>query len=318
MLTADEVIWGYRYVLGRDPESRSTIERQSADNADWATFRRRLISSPEFQSKGLPISTGRSKWVAADILGGQRLLWLDLVDEFVSRGCLNDDYEQLESDVVRRHLREGHVFVDVGANIGWFTLLASPPVGAGGRVHAFEPRKPTVDYLRRSVAMNDLGAIVVVHEFGLDRMAGQAKLCWKASTRNPGHSYLGTGEGHAAEEIQEVRLESLDRLRLGRIDMIKLDVEGAEMRVLEGGEATLTLSRPVALCEIYPAQLRAVSKAAPADVFGWFKTRGYRSFIVDRQRNGEEINDFPTDWRKELINVAFVPRDRQSSDNQNL
>ena len=166
MLTHDEVVWGYRYLLGRDPESAQAIEGHS-HHAGWREFRAALLDSPEFMrvqgTRKLP-----PKWVAAEVFGGERLLWLDLADSYVSCGCLYNSYEPLETAFVAANLGEGDVFLDIGANIGWFTMLATTLIGEKGQVHAFEPRKPTVDYLRRSVTLNGLDAIVTVYDVGLD------------------------------------------------------------------------------------------------------------------------------------------------------
>src|SRR5690348_15511421 len=130
---------------------------------DWRKFRQALLKSAEFSRNSLarPLVP---KWVAAEIFGGKRLIWLDLMDDYVSRGCLFDAYESIETELVRKHLKPGQVFLDIGANIGWFTLLASMIVGEEGHVHAFEPRRPTVGYLRRSVSANSLDALVTVHD----------------------------------------------------------------------------------------------------------------------------------------------------------
>lgn len=309
MLTHDEVIWGYRYLLGREPEGARVVVSHAMENANWQAFRVRLLASPEFR-RSSAVSSPTSRWVATEIQGGKRLIWLDLADDYVSRGCLLDAYEPLESEFVRTHLRPGDVFVDVGANIGWFTLLASTIVGATGHVHAFEPRRPTVEYLRRSVAMSGLDAFVTVHDVGLSNTPGECRLGWDRGSRNPGHSYLVETETSDLIEAQPIRLDTLDRIAIGRVDMIKIDVEGAEMLALSGAEETIAVNRPFVLSELYPAQLKSVSKATPADFIAWFKLRGYRAKIVDPRRTGEEIDDFPADWHKELVNVAFIPQDR--------
>lgn len=147
VLTSDEAIWGYRYILGRDPEDGSVLDRHMRAYPNWHNFRQALLNSSEFTRSRIERSP-ESKWVASSILAGERLIWLDLADNYVSRGCLFDSYEPVETDLVRRHLAAGDVFFDIGANIGWFSLLASTIVGPSGHVHAFEPRRPTVEYSR--------------------------------------------------------------------------------------------------------------------------------------------------------------------------
>ena len=306
MLTRDEVIWGYRYILGREPESIRVINKHSRSHSNWRHFRDALLRSTEFSVK-THLCADASKWVACEILSGRRVIWVDLADDFVSRGSLFDCYEPLESEFLRQNLRADSVFLDIGANVGWFTLLASTIIGDGGHVHAFEPRHPTVQYLKRSVAMNHLESMVTVHELGLDCTEGHAQLGYERGTRNPGHSFLVDEDPQTEIEVQAIRTDALDHFHFKRIDVVKLDVEGAEMRVLKGGEATITANRPTVLSEIYPEQLKSVSKATPSEYIGWYKARGYSATIVDKQRYGEVIDNFPPDWYKELISVAFKP-----------
>lgn len=306
MLTNDEAIWGYRYILGRDPESNTVLERHVRAYSDWRNFRQALLDSSEFSRSRIERAT-ESKWVAASILAEKRMIWLDLSDSYVSRACLFDSYEPIETGLVRQHLKSGDVFLDVGANIGWFSLLASTIVGPEGHIHAFEPRKPTVNYLLRSIVMNGLESTVTVHDFGLDKVSSEQFLGWVKNTPNPGSSMVTSSANHAGLETIPIHLVALDTLNIPRVNFVKIDVEGAEMRALEGGTNTLSRDRPIVLSEIYPDQLQRVSKATPSDYFAWFGDRGYRAFIADVVRTGEEITGFPADWHKELINVLFLP-----------
>jgi FkbM family methyltransferase len=306
VLTNDEVIWGYRYILGRDPESTVVLDQHMRAYPNWRKFRQALLKSSEFDRSRIE-RAHESKWVAAFILGGERLIWLDLADSFVSRGCLFDAYEPVETDLVRQHLTAGDVFLDIGANIGWFSLLASTIVGPSGHVHAFEPRTPTVDYLRRSILMNGLESTITVHGVGLDSGASEQFLGWVKDTPNPGSSMVMSSVTHEGMDSIPIRLVALDTLSIPRVNFVKIDVEGAEMRVLEGGANTLGRNRPIVLSEIHPDQLHRVSRVSPSDYFAWFLNKGYRAFIADAVRTGEEITGFPADWHKELMNVIFLP-----------
>lgn len=308
MLTSDEVVWGYRYTLGRDPESNLVLDRHKAAHEDWRQFRDRLLASAEF----MHAHRGRTlppKWVATDILQGQRLLWLDLEDAFVSRGCLMDGYEPVESAFVRANLREGDVFLDIGANIGWFTMLASTIVGGSGHIHSFEPRKPTVDYLRRSVQANALSDLISVHDVGLADRNGEWHLAWAKGTSNPGSSCLMEDAGGANLNTIAITLQALDDLAIDKVDFIKIDIEGAEMLAMNGGSQTIARNRPVVMSELHPKQLHLVSRASSADYIGWFKRQGYRVFLLEADRK-DELDDFPQFLNKELANIVCLPPDR--------
>jgi hypothetical protein len=111
-------------------------------------------------------------------------------------------------------------------------------------------------------------------------------------------------------EYQSVRLQALDHLGLERVDFMKVDVEGTEMRVFRGARATIERSRPIILSELSPEMLKRVSGVPVRTFFDFFQALGYRCFIVDKQRCGEEVVEFPDKWDKELINLGLVPVQR--------
>src|ERR1700712_513976 len=95
MLTRDEIIWGYRYLLGREPENAAIIDSHSNLVADVQAFREALLRSDEFARTFVQFQP--PCWVAAPVFAGRRLLWINLADRYVSLGCLQDSYEPIES-----------------------------------------------------------------------------------------------------------------------------------------------------------------------------------------------------------------------------
>jgi FkbM family methyltransferase len=308
MVPREAVIWGYRLILGREPESEAAIEGHGR-LADVAALRRHLLKCEEFTRKNL-VSALPRVWVAAPVMHGQRLMWIDLGDQFVSLGCLFDNYEPAETRFVRAALRPGDVFIDVGANVGWFTLLASTIVSDTGKIYAFEPRAETGDHLEKTVTLNRLENQITVYRYALSDTEGKAFLNWAKDTDNPGGSFLADQVASERMEAQLVPLRQLDQLGLERVDFMKVDVEGAEMRVFRGARATLERCRPVILSELSPEMLERGSGAHTDAFFAFFKEFGYRCFTIDMQRDSEEITGFPADWHKPLLNVGLVPMEQ--------
>jgi len=267
VLTHDEVVWGYRYILGRDPES-DVVVRTHAATKDVPAFRDALLRSKEFA--GISIQFDHPCWVAAPVFGGARLMWIDLRDRYVSLGCLHDAYEPVETRFVRGILKENDVFVDVGANVGWYTMLASTVIGDGGQIHAFEPRRPIVDYLQRTVALNGLEKVITVYPIGLSNETKSESLMWGATSDNGGSASFARDDASADMVCQTIEVQSLDNLCLDHVDVIKIDVEGAEPLVLEGARGTIERDRPIILSEIHPEQLRRVSRCSPQQCFDFF------------------------------------------------
>lgn len=305
MLTRDEVVWGYRYILGRDPESERVVQASAAAMKDVPAFRRALLQSTEFAR--LHAQTQKPYWVAAPVFGGSRLMWIDLSDRYVSLGCLEDAYEPIESRFIRNVLKTNDVFVDVGANIGWYTMLASTIVGNRGHIHAFEPRRQIVDYLRRTVALNGAGDLVTVYPIGLSNDAKCETLMWSGISDNGGGASFARDDASTDMVCQTIDVRALDSLDVGDVDVVKIDVEGAELLVVEGARRTIERHRPIILSEVFPEQLRRVSRCTPEQYFDFFLSRDYAGYIVDNLRYGENVQTFPDVDGRSLVNIGFIP-----------
>ncbi len=148
-------------------------------------------------------------------------------------------------------LRPGDTCYDVGANIGVYTLWAAGLVGPSGQVHAFEPVPPTMAVLREMVLRNGLGQVVPVAS-AIGATVGQTGL----------RSYQGaSGRAHAVADPSHAdhlaRLDTLDAYvaRHRPPDLVKIDVEGAEIDVLRGAVGLLAAHAPALLLEMLPSHL---------------------------------------------------------------
>jgi FkbM family methyltransferase len=144
-------------------------------------------------------------------------------------------HEPEDMAFVLHFLRPGHVFYDVGANIGSYTLLAA---AAGAKVHAIEPSPGTAVALRRNIEANSLSKRVDVHECALGAKPGTARLSRGTDTTN--HIMA---EGESAKFTDSVVVRTLDSIfEPDSVGFVKIDVEGFESEVLSG--AVLALSSP--------------------------------------------------------------------------
>ncbi|WP_259312750.1 FkbM family methyltransferase [Capillimicrobium parvum] len=145
---------------------------------------------------------------------------------------------------LERRLRPGDVVHDVGASIGFLTVICARLVGPEGRVVAFEPGDDAAGRLRHNVALNGLRNVTLVRAGVVDR-AGRGAFT--------GHSSLVWGDVEAIDD-GPIRLTTIDAEIAGGLpapDLVKLDVEGTEGAALRGMAATLRDHRPVVLCEIH-------------------------------------------------------------------
>lgn len=162
----------------------------------------------------------------------------------------NRPYEPATTNYLRQRLRAGGVFVDIGANHGYFTLLAAALVGSRGRVVAFEPNPPVFAQLVAHVELNGFGDRAVLLPQALsDRADDRATLYVSQWSENSGVSTLVPDASRIAvgavspDHTVAVRADTFDRWfaasGLDHVDLVKIDTEGCEDRVVDGMAAAL-------------------------------------------------------------------------------
>lgn len=185
-----------------------------------------------------------------------------------THGCWLGSYERDKQALFLRHIRPGVAVYDIGANVGFYTLLASRIVGPAGSVIAFEPLPRNLALLREHIRCNELANVRVIDAAVAER-AGEA--CFDDS--------LGHAEGHIAESGPiRVKVVAIDELRdAGQIPApaaMKIDVEGAEMAALRGADRTIAAAQPVIFLATHGA-------AVHAECLRWLRDRGYTCSSMD-------------------------------------
>jgi FkbM family methyltransferase len=194
-------------------------------------------------------------------------------------GCLDPN----EFALLDKLLTPGMVFMDVGANEGFYSVFASRRVGETGSVWAFEPSRREMERLTANVGLNGL-ANVRPFCVALADEDGDAELLI-ASDEHSGHNTLGHFVYESGLDRREpVRLRRLDSLvqesTLERLDFLKIDAEGAEMRVLAGAGDALRKFRPFILLEMNDPSLKAQGSSRDK-VIRHLESQDYRLYLFD-------------------------------------
>jgi FkbM family methyltransferase len=229
----------------------------------------------------------RGKYLPLRILGALspqwakvRGMWLLLhpQDGLQKQILLDGAYEPDVVDILHKYLRPGATFVDVGANIGYFTLIAAQTVGPQGTVHSFEPGPETAERCRQNVARNGLADNVQLHQIALSNQLAQ--LAFYISS-DSGNSSL-SGEGLDVKERVTVQTRSGDDVLsdLTRLDLLKMDVEGAELKALYGLRGTLERFRPPVILEVFD-ELLTHQGASAREVRSYMSELGYNETPLD-------------------------------------
>ena len=180
--------------------------------------------------------------------------------------------------VLRETVRPGDVFFDVGANVGFFTLLAARLVGPSGTVVAFEPQPENLEALRGNVSLNGFSN-VIVDPRAVSGSSGSGVLDW----RNPPTARLvDGGEAHSGRSFS-VRTTSIDDYvadNPGHVPrMVKIDVEGHELDVIRGMKRTLLEHGPTILCELHRTNRELASA---------LRELGYRTRVLEEDVSVEQ------------------------------
>ena len=261
----------YRIVLGRPADTGGVghfLPQLTAGSASLHDVAVTMIGSPEFRRAHPGVLADDPSTTVVDA-GGFRI-HVHGADHAVGHAMtLDGDYEPEVGAALRRLLRPGDTFVDVGANYGWHSLLAASVVGPDGRVLAIEPNPDNSTLLARSAADSGFANITVVTAAVADA-PGWAALVTDGS--NGWIAPLGDPVGPVTCSYA-VPVRTLDEIvssaGFERVDVVKVDVEGNEVGVLRGGTRTFAGTaehRPALVTEFFPGLL-AEHGGTTADAF---------------------------------------------------
>jgi FkbM family methyltransferase len=203
------------------------------------------------------------------------------------------------SRAVERYVSEGARVVDVGASLGYFTLLMAYHAGPSGKVFAFEPNPIVFERLKEHLEMNMMTDRVETFKLAVGDENKPAGL-----SVYPGRHDISSlvGDDTLVHDVVKVDCVTLDRMylngQLGRPVYIKIDVEGGELAVLKGAERLIADCRPTLSLEIGQYQ-RTLYGYAPEVLFDWTAQRGYSVYHAHPYRGlialtREEINSIPS------------------------
>jgi len=261
--TREDLYFAYRLLLGREPDDigwehyLKIIADQKPSVHDVVQY---FLGSAEFIARqGGSANAGE---LAEVELGGFSLFTRSDDRDIGTHIQATAEYEPHVTAAMRDYLRPGHVFVDVGANIGFFTNLAAHIVGPQGFVVAVEPMDKNVQLIYRSLEKNRSHNVRVHACAASDRM-GLVALTTDAGTSN-GQILAATS---LAPRTFYTQTRPLDEMvaDLDRIDLVKLDIEGYELLALRGFRAALKKHKPTILTEFHPYCMRTYVGIDPAE-----------------------------------------------------
>lgn len=211
---------------------------------------------------------------------------------------------------INKYLSEGGVFIDVGAGIGYFSVIASNIIGPSGQVYSFEPLPVNADHIKRMINSNK-NSNIKLNSFALGDKDGVYNI-YKASYS--GHTVLSMKEGilEKVDEIIKVKTKRLDTYlqqnNINKVSLIKIDVEGYEFNVLRGlsGFFERSKNKPSIICEIF-APAYSNTDITINELYEYMKGYGYQAYNIFNPRIKVDIRklDLRNPWH--YTDVIFKP-----------
>ena len=206
-------------------------------------------------------------------------MFLDSIDTLHLR--TNGIFEPLETELVAKEVKEGDFVLDIGANIGYYTLILARLVGPKGRVFAFEPDPDNFALLKANVILNDYRNVILVRKAVGDRDE-LAKLYLSEDNKGD-HRLYDSQDGRSSIAVECVRLDSYFQYYTGKIDFIKMDIQGGEWAAVQGMRTLLQRFKNVRMItEFWPIGLRRFG-VEPEEYLRLLQNHGYSLYNVDEQ-----------------------------------
>ncbi|WP_294328366.1 FkbM family methyltransferase [uncultured Chryseobacterium sp.] len=213
------------------------------------------------------------------------ILNLNLTDWIQQQLYFVGEYEKNEIDYLYSVLQKGDIFIDVGGNIGLFSLNASKLVGNNGKVYAFEAFKPNYEKFSRHLILNQSQNVTLEHLAVTDKN-GYIDILYNEDYDNVGMASSYLEEFTAKESVKSINLDDYVRnQQIGKIDLIKIDIEGGEFSALQGMHEILIRYQPKIIIEINNIALKS-SNHSEEELIHLLVQKGYsQTKVLSRNEN---------------------------------
>lgn len=195
---------------------------------------------------------------------------------------INQDYELFELNLYKKLLNKGDTVLDIGANLGIYSIFGAEAVGKTGSVHAFEPVPENIRYLGHNIKLNNYNNITLVKKAVGDKEGSQKIYL---SERNVGTHSMGKRNSHKYINVETTTIDRYVKERNLKVNFVKMDVEGYEGHVIRGAKKTLRDS--ILLTEFTASRIRDCGDE-PSEVANILLNTFAHGYIID-ERKGELV-----------------------------
>ena len=205
-------------------------------------------------------------------------------------GLYGDLNELIVQQIFQNLVENKRYIVDAGAHYGFYTLIAAVRISKSGKVLAFEPSKDNFRVLKLNIVINRLQNVKLFN-VGLWDHETEAYLGMPKGTRNTGEKTLAINVNQS-DDIEIIKLKRLDtilnNLNINRVNLAKIDVEGAEYHVIKGFGTYLDECENI-IIEVHPRKMLKLGYS-PIELYNMLKKHGFEVYLIDRRKIIVPIN----------------------------
>lgn len=210
-------------------------------------------------------------------------MFLDKIDSLYL--SVYEDWEDFETSIMEKKLKRGHVVLDIGANIGFYTLIMAKLVGERGKVYSFEADPTNFNILKKNVEVNGYKNVVLINKVVLDK---NGKIRFYIDEGNTAGNSLFRGNKREYREIDCIKLDNYFN-KNDKINFIKMDIEGSEGRAIKGMSNLLKENKEIKIItEFYPKLLDGVGEEVnlgARDYLKFLKREKFKLYEIDEKGN---------------------------------
>ncbi|MCI0707129.1 MAG: FkbM family methyltransferase [Ignavibacteriae bacterium] len=222
----------------------------------------------------------------------------------------NGIYEEFETNLIKKEVKAGDVILDIGANIGYYTLIFARLVGDTGKVFAFEPDPTNFSLLKKNVEINGYKNVILIQK-AVSNKSETLKLYLCEDNRGD-HRIYDSGDSRQSVEIESLVMDEYFQHNGQKINFIKMDIQGAELRAVSGMANILKQNKSVKIIsEFWPYGL-TTSGASPVVYLELFTNNGFKLYELNEKNkkldsvNIQELLQAYTIEKKNYTNIFCV------------
>ena len=277
--TAQDIFYCFRLLLGRNPNPEEWPGHSSRAGEDLENVVSSYVTSREFADRRLLNKTYQDK---VELVQFPSFSLFASIDDLAvgNHVLIGRSYDPRVAAVLSRRVRPGMAVLDIGANIGYMTMLLASLVARSGLVVAIEPNPENIKLLEASRRVNGFDQVLVI-QAAAGRQTGLLVL--NVSYSNGTTTELPS-DSDAIFALRPVPCFALDAIlpKARPFNLIKIDTEGAELNALIGLSETIDRDRPVIVSEFSPAALPGISRCTGPEYLRFLIARGYRIGVIEK------------------------------------